>query len=827
MLLTAAKLLVVAWLPGALIFRLPIAGRDRRAALPADERMFWQIVISVALSISIVLALAALGRYSFERLLAADLGIVAALALAARFRLRLHAPAPTPASLVVLGLIALGAWRFFPPAEFVTGGKDPGAYVNEGILIAQRGTLVYDDPTVASVPPFARDLFFPSHNHPDYYGMRFMGFFLQDPESGAVIGQFPHVFPASVAMGYGIDGLTGARRTVGAWAVLGLIAVYLAGSRVIGRTAAAAAAALLALNVVEVWFGRYPNTEVAMQALLFAGLLANARAHVDGQGFFAPVAGMLLGLLLFLRFDAVLAIGAVLAGNALGWFSGSRIRPVFVAILALAAALAGMYLSGPMRAYAHYPFAFILNLTWWHRAMLLGAVVIGVALWIVGVRRPAVRSAVVRWAPSVLIAVVWGLGLYAFFLREPVGKLAVHDAYALRMYADFYVTVPALAAALVGYALVVRRRFWQDPALLITVTIFAAFFFFKIRIVPEHFWAARRFVPAILPGTLLLACAAATVGLQQRSPRRRLISGGLGFVFLALLAAHYVRAAAPVMRHTEYAGMIPQLEAIAGRVGDDDLLIVESRDAGSDTHVVALPLAYIYDRSVLVFSSARPDKGAFAGFLEWAGTKYARVYFLGQGGTDLVSQHWSARFVASHRFRVEEYESTMNARPRGSRQKKFDLALYELLSSAPDPAPSFDLDVGIRDDLHVVRFHAKEEVQGRTIRWSQRQSFVSMADAPDGAREVLLTMSNGGRAEAAAPADVSVYLNDRLLGTVRVADGFQPYAVPVPPEVARAASENGAPSVLRLLTPVWNPHRVIGSGDDRELGVMVDRVQVR
>src|SRR5688572_6923923 len=163
MLLTAAKLLVVAWLPGALLFRLPFAARDRRAALPADERVFWQIVVSVALSISIVLALAALGRYSFERLLAADLGIAAALALAARFRLRLHAPAPTPASLVVVGLIALGAWRFFPPAEFVTGGKDPGAYVNEGILIAQRGTLVYDDPTVASVPPFARDLFFPSH----------------------------------------------------------------------------------------------------------------------------------------------------------------------------------------------------------------------------------------------------------------------------------------------------------------------------------------------------------------------------------------------------------------------------------------------------------------------------------------------------------------------------------------------------------------------------------------------------------------------------------------------------------------------------------------
>src|SRR5204863_551593 len=123
---------------------------------------------------------------------------------------------------------------------------------------------------------------------------------------GHVIGQFPHLFPASIAIGYGLDGLTGARRATGAWAMLGVLAVYFAGARLFGRAAAAAAAALLALNVIQVWFARYPNAAVVMQPLLFAALLANARAHVDGDRFFAPVAGVLLGLLLFLRFVAVL-----------------------------------------------------------------------------------------------------------------------------------------------------------------------------------------------------------------------------------------------------------------------------------------------------------------------------------------------------------------------------------------------------------------------------------------------------------------------------------------------------------------------------------------
>ena len=56
-----------------------------------------------------------------------------------------------------------------------------------------------------------------------------MGFFIKDPDAGAVVGQFPHLFPASIAIGYGLDGLTGARRTVGVWAILGMLAVYFAG----------------------------------------------------------------------------------------------------------------------------------------------------------------------------------------------------------------------------------------------------------------------------------------------------------------------------------------------------------------------------------------------------------------------------------------------------------------------------------------------------------------------------------------------------------------------------------------------------------------------
>src|SRR3954469_11687960 len=332
LLIQLAQLVLIGWLPGAGIFRLPWLARRPRRALEAEERVFWGVILSVAVSLSIVLGLAIFHRYSFQRLLLAD-GFVVALSVAlARGRLRFGPAARrvTWTALLPLAIVFVGLWRFFPSSEYIIGGKDPGTYINEGVQIAQRGAIVVRDPVVASVPPFARDLFFPWYGRTDYYSLRFMGFFIQDPETGSVVGQFPHLFPASIAIGYGVDGLSGARRTVGVWAILGLVAVYFAAARLAGRAAGVAAALLLSLHVITVWFAKYPNAEVTMQALLFAALLANARAHVDDDPFFAPVAGFLLGLLLFLRFDVVLGIVGVAAGLVFGALNRRQPRVSFI-----------------------------------------------------------------------------------------------------------------------------------------------------------------------------------------------------------------------------------------------------------------------------------------------------------------------------------------------------------------------------------------------------------------------------------------------------------------------------------------------------------------
>ena len=147
--------LVVAVLPGAVFYRAPIWNRPARAALSAEERWFWCVMLSVAWSLAAVLALGVIGWYSLPRLVAINTTITLVMAAAWRTRLvyrpneaaRLSASAILPA-----GLIALGLWLFFPQAEYIAGGKDPGVYLNEGAQIARRGALVVRDPDVASVP---------------------------------------------------------------------------------------------------------------------------------------------------------------------------------------------------------------------------------------------------------------------------------------------------------------------------------------------------------------------------------------------------------------------------------------------------------------------------------------------------------------------------------------------------------------------------------------------------------------------------------------------------------------------------------------------------
>jgi hypothetical protein len=341
----------------------------------------------------------------------------------------------------------------------------PGVYMSQGIQIAQRQSLVTIDPVIADIPPSSRDLFFPFSAGPGSHGLRFMGFHITDPETGRVSGQFPPGYPIWIAISYGLDGVTGTRRVTAWWAVLGILAVYFLAARLIGPLPAAAAAGLLAVHVVQTWFARYPNSEILTQALLFAALLAHAYTHEDEDPFFGPVAASLLGLALITRLPAVLAVGAAVAASLLAPVNGHRVRAGFLVTLAAWAGTAGLYYSTQLQPYVSYPIEYLRLRPLYVVALAAGGSVACLLLW--ATRRPRVAAATRTWLPIALIGAVTTGGTYALFFREPGGTLAPQDAYAVRVFANLYLTRVAFGLALVGYALVVWRSFWRAPGLIL------------------------------------------------------------------------------------------------------------------------------------------------------------------------------------------------------------------------------------------------------------------------------------------------------------------------------------------------------------------------
>jgi hypothetical protein len=336
---------------------------------------------------------------------------------------------------------------------------------------------------------------------------------------------------------------------------------------------------------------------------------------------------------------------------------------------------------------------------------------------------------------------------------------------------------------------------------------------------------ARRFLPVILPGVFLLAAAAA-VGSSGSGQRHTIGRRLAGTAVVAFIGWQYVVAAAPVAAHVEYRGAIHAVESLANRIADRDLVIVEGRNAQSDMHVFAVPLAYVHRRNVLVLDSPVPDRRMFEAFLADATKRYARVLFVGSAGTDLLSRRISASPVASGQVTLPEYATTAwNEYPSGPRTKNLGYNLYQLTLAAAERR-GFVLDVGTLDDLNLVRFHARETTEGRTIRWTGPQSFIAATGLTGAERELEIVMHDGGRPAQALEAAVEVFFNETPLGRIRVTKGFQTYRLVLPANIVQKAGESDDPAQIRLVSTTWRPRDFLGGTDDRALGVMVDRVEI-
>jgi hypothetical protein len=569
------------------------------------ELALLRVACAAAVSTPVLVALALLGLFETPVILCAlGVCIVSVWIFSRKDGLRVRLGWRDLGGLVaVMGAFALYAH----PAEYVLKDRDPGVYTVLAAKLARTGELLTRDPLVAAVSAF----------HEFEYGAKHPGFFILGGDLVA-----PQFFPGPfVWLGLGnlVGGVWGGLYVVPVFGAFSVGFAFMLGRELFGQWAGLVGAALMAVSYTQVWWARYPSSEVITQFFILAGLWAAAR-FVRGGGMGTGVlAGALLGGAMLVRIDAFLAalvvpvlVGYdVLLGRPLGrWVS------VFVPLLLLGGATA-LYASTIGERYLDLIYELHVqdNIVWISLFLLGAAVFTAAGVWalrqrwgggLVGFLTLHGRSA------ALLVAlVVVGCALWAYFvLPQPweglpefwgddVDPRAEFDAYdrqvAVRMV--WFLTPAVAIMGATGFVLAAYRLNVARALLLGAILAFAGLYVALPNVAPDLPWATRRFVPVVFPGLCLLAGYAIVDAGQALGRVWSMRAGASLSAALAVSALVWsVHVAWPVYSVRELAGAVESLGRLERAIPDARVVYVEL--PGDD---YAATLDYLYGRPVLAY----------------------------------------------------------------------------------------------------------------------------------------------------------------------------------------------------------------------------------
>lgn len=853
-------------LPG-LVFLSFLRGSDRER-LGLDERLFLTGAVSVAFSSWVALLLAEFGAFGTLRAAIFELGFFAIVLLIARLAgRRPTAPLAWPVAPRAMGPALVVAAVAFAlqarPSEYIVGGRDPGAYVSAMGVIARTGAITHLDPVVASIPREDLSLFYANLDEPPFRFTlegnddkpqpswpRFMGFELDHPTTALITPQFFHLFPAFGAYLFETMGVRGALATPPIFGILGTLATFFLSRRMFGPTVALLGTLGLATSVLQVWFARYPVSEGFSQFLILSGLLAHRLDHESDSRAFAFLSGGLLGLTLLVRIDSVLLLlplAVFVVFQLVKSPSGGRPRVLSLLVpfgaLLVHATIHAVFFS---KRYAHQ----ILTRRYWSHPpsfwMMVAAIAVVLAVviwkqgprWIVALRA---RETVLKNAALVLLGV---LVIYALVARPSLSawaggdgnpkeakladprllqslgfaRLAAHDAQALPRY-SWFVGAPALGLALWGLGIWLKRVGARDALALLVLLAFSGFYFYKIRVFNDYFFAMRRYVPVTLPFTFVLA-ALAVVTIAQGSKARRLIATALGLLALGVSVAN----TQPILSYVDWKGSVRFVADVARRFGPRDVVLFEQP---KNIHLLSLPLWGLYGANALEFRRFNPDPQQLAHLIAAWRKTYRNIYFVTSFRTDVCGLFLER--TQTFRFTSSEFEWTYDRVPAKPEPRVVEFFLSrviepETLRVTTEPL----IDIGGSGDLQTSGFFEAEATGDRTYRWTggcldergNATGSIYVPAAAAGAR-VRIRATSHLRPPTAKPAVVKAFFGQVPIGEFTADGTWRDFEVTLPSPLPPGSK------ILRLDVPAWRPANTDPlATDTRDLGIMVDLVEI-
>jgi hypothetical protein len=708
--------------------------------------------------------------------------------------------------------VGLAAFLFLQPGEYLIDGGDGSVYLNLGRAVARAGGLSFPEPMLDEVDPalwprlFDRDVAWPHRLN------LFPGGIQIAPGANRVQPNFFHLFPVWVA---NIEAVAGERGGYYANAVFGLLAiaaVWMLGVRLSSLTAGTAAAVLLAISFAEIWFARFPTSEMLTQYLILAGLYFAVALGQRPSLPSAAFAGAAFGLASLTRLDALVLVSPVV-GAYLVLTAGARPRHwrVFAAVfgaLTLHAIVHALVWSRPYTERV----AWHLAGGWVKPGSLVApaaALVVALLWWRWTASGRSVRRAL--W-------LVTGIAVTLVLARLAPRAIAGYPAMLL--------TTGGLAAAVAGAVMLAAKPLAAAAPLVVAVYAVSSLVYLdSVRDMTAMPMLLRRFVPVVLPLTLLLAAHAFSYVSSLHARLRWIAWAGPAGLAIVLATGSAPLIAAPAMQ-----GVAAQVAALAARLPPGAVVIVD----GSTPSHLGLSLHYTEGRDVLWI---RRGEGTAAAIELAATSLRAR----GRGVLLLVTpvaephDDWlraddvaafSVRPAGSSRLTYREMEPTTDRLPSRVREVTTMVELYEISPVAPEALPLL-LDLG-ESDFAWRRdgFYDAEQMGPATARWTGTLASIAVPRVETAAGTLVLRMRLAGpRPPGVAPPVVQVDLDGRPVGTTpALSAAFQIYELPL--DAVEANALLSGPTRLTLRVPGFVPADTAGGSDHRQLGAAVDWIRV-
>lgn len=599
----ALTLLLAFVLPGLALFK---------SRLFSEYRLHWlaKVLLVVALSASLAsLVTLFLAEAGFFRVWLLDL-ILGAVAVAVHILFgNTHRPVFLGARprevLVVAALVAVGVALFFMPFEVVMGDGDPGYNFNMGYHLAHTGEMTIHDPSVPAMSDMELRTFFQKDV------VQFLPFHLRVRETGRIQPLLYHMLPAWIGLFIAVMGTWGGFFVVPVFMLLSVLAVYALVRRYTGVFGAAAAALLMEMCFLVVYFARLPISEAGCGFFMLASLLFYAE-YIRAKGTATALASAAAAAAAFaFRPEALVLVVPMLAVEAVEMFRGRYSRGDLVFTNALLAGLlytwfymrfvGYFYLLGNMRRV----FSVFGDRNGVSVALdiFLGCIVAAVVLFNIpalselcariGARISTRAGALRERSPAVVSAVMAALLLLVFvylYAFLPRGRLNVESSRRFFFYTAGYFGGLAVFVFIVGLcAWIMLSREAAFSFVLASSVILLAVVFSESNVTSGYQpWLTRRFMSLVVP--VLFAGLGYLLGRLWDSRKAWLMTAAA--LAAALFLAFFVYTDVPLFGFVQYEGVNAQIERLAEKV-DGSLVVFTNPFEGE-----ALGLALRYQHGV-------------------------------------------------------------------------------------------------------------------------------------------------------------------------------------------------------------------------------------